>query len=1169
MAEILTPQQKMVVEDRGGSLLVSAAAGSGKTKVLVDRLLRYVMDPVDPANLDDFLIITYTKAAASELRSKIAAKLAERIAQNPENRHLQRQMQRIYLARISTVHAFCSDILKEYAYQLDIPADFRMAEETECEQMQSMVLEKVLDEAYENISQLPDLQAFVNTQGLGRDDRQIPLIIQKVYHSAKCHLNPKKWLAACVEATDFTKVSDASQTPWGAYLIQDLHKCLDLHKNAYYNAMHQLSSVEGMEKVLEILNSDLDFLNILRQCETWDELHNNGSISWKRFPSKYSDKDLAEKIKAIRNACKEDVGKRLVFFTDASARVMDDLTQCGASARGLVHLVERFSAEYDKLKKVRRVMDFSDLEHCMLDLLWGRRRESLTATARELGTRFREIMVDEYQDSNAVQDAIFRALTQDRNNCFMVGDVKQSIYQFRLADPTIFLEKYNHYADACDAKPGDPRRILLSYNFRSAGEVISAVNDVFARNMSEDVGGLTYGQKEMLREGVPHPLQSEPEVELHALQVNEDTYAEEAAFTANRIRQLLDGTHTVRTKDGFRPITPDDIVILLRSPGSVGLEFCYALEEAGIPCSMGGGEDLLEAEEISDLYALLQTISNPLQDIALTATLTSRFFCFTADELAHIRGSKKYMPIFESLKRSQSEKVKSFLETLNDFRSQSKMCTITQLIEYIFAKTGIDSVYASMVDGNNRINNLQEFCRLASACEATGRTELDQFLEHLDALAQKGMVISSDQKPAGAVTVMSIHKSKGLEFPVVFLCGLSRRFNHRSAAEQVLCDKDLGLGLACVDSEQRVRYPSIAKRAIALKIKSEGISEEMRVLYVAMTRAKDRLIMTYAQQHLTAAVTDIALRTDLSSPRLMAYDVTHPGKWILQTAMLRTEAGQLHALGGHPDSCQVSDNPWLICYHDTVNSSAAEAKENVVESMELPSVNVDRIRKFLRFQYTHTLATTAPSKQTATQLKGRFRDEEAASNAPISHHQHKFRKPSFVQKDTGGISYGNAVHGLMQHLDYVHCQNTGDIEQEILRLTQQGYLDADMAKVISAEQVAAFFQTEVGQKLCSAPNVLREFKFSILDNADRYVAGLVGEKVLLQGVVDCAILEEDGITILDFKTDKVTVKTVSDVALHYRAQIHAYAQALSRIFEKPIKASYLYFFSVNQLVLSE
>ena len=1166
MAEQLTPQQEQAIYDRGGSLLVSAAAGSGKTKVLVDRLLSYIMDPKSPANLDDFLIITYTKAAASELRGKIASKLTQRIAENPNNWHLQKQMQRLYLTKISTVHSFCSDILREYAYKLDIPADFRVAEETECEQLQVRVLEQILNEAYENIDQNPDLQTFMDTQGLGRDDRLVPAIILKVYHSSRCHLHPGKWLDWCIESTSCEGMKDAAETLWGQYLIKDLHRSIDLHMDAMAQCRTLVEAAEGMEKVVALLEEDLRNLFALRSLDNWEHIHANADSSWSDFPRKYSDKELAAKVKAVRGACKDEIISKLTAFANSSQQVMDDLSHTGASARGLIYLVNQFAESYDKLKKSRRIMDFSDLEHKTLDLLLGKNRSSATVAAKEISRRFVQIMVDEYQDSNAVQDAIFSVLTEEKRNCFMVGDVKQSIYQFRLADPGIFLEKYERYKNAEVALEGEPRKVMLSRNFRSSGQVINAVNDVFRFCMSEQVGGLVYGEDEMLREGIPHAKNTEPEIELHAVDVQEDTYWEESTYVADRICQLLDGTHTIRCDDGFRPITADDIVILLRSPGSVGADFCFALKERGVRCSMGGSEDLLNTEEISVLWSLLQTISNPLQDIPLVATLSSRVFRFTADELAAIRQKHKHSVFYRSLQESQSDKVKNFMALLDDLRKRSRLCSVTQLIEYIFVKTGMDSIFAAMPDGADRIDNLQMFCQFAASVENTGKKDLEQLLEQLTVLAEKGMVVTSDKKPSNCVTIMSIHKSKGLEFPVVFLCGLSRRFNHKNAQEQVLCDRELGLGLACVDPNKRIRYPSVAKKAISHKIRSEGISEEMRVLYVAMTRARDRLIMTYASDNLSKALTDIAMRMDVSGRQLMTRDVSCPGKWILQTAMMRTEAGQLHAIGGSPGCSVVSEEPWLIDVVSVCPGSEDRPSEEVKQET-LPVEIVEKIGKFLNVRYPYPLATQAPSKQTATQLKGRVKDQEASEYTEQPKYQkNQFRTPSFAHKEKTGKVYGNAVHCLMQYLDFTGCGSLRGVEAEIQRIVSQGYLDASMASEIRGDMIYAFFETPIGKKMIQGKHILREFKFSVLDDADKYIPGLENEQVLLQGVVDCALIEDDGITIVDFKTDRINAQSIEKTVDGYKPQLFAYATALSKIYELPIKHAYLYFFHMNELI---
>ena len=1164
VAEKLTPQQRQAVEDRGGKLLVSAAAGSGKTKVLVDRLMRYLTDADRPANLDEFLMITYTKAAAAELRGKIAAKLSEHLAHTPEDRHLQRQMQRLYLTKISTVHAFCADILREYAYMLDIPADFRVADENECKELRQRTVEKLLDSAYENAENDPDFRAFADAQALGRDDRLMAQILLRVYDAARCHLDPQKWLDDCIDNTLAADITDASQTVWGRTLVSELNAYLDMQIGALKACAAAARGCEGMEKPAALLTDTVYQLQHLREAATWDEIVSRRKIEYGNlsFPRKCTDPELAERIKAVRNACKKGLEKKLKHFADTSTQMLSDVFATAASVRGIVSLVRRFDREYDRVKRAHRVMDFSDLEHNCLDLLLGKRRSAPTAAAREIGNRFREIMVDEYQDSNAVQDAIFTALTQQRQNCFMVGDVKQSIYQFRLADPGIFLEKYASYVPAETAKPGEGRKVMLSHNFRSGGDVLKSVNDVFACCMSKKVGGLVYGDEEALHEGVPHQPLGEPEVELWTIPVEEATYPEEAAFVASRIQQLLDGTHFVRGKEGLRPIQPEDIAILLRSPGSVGMHYQRALQDIGIRCVTGGGDDLLQTEEVAVLRSVLQTVSNPRQDIPLIAALVSPVFGFTADDLAAFRAGNRRCCVYDALRKSDMPKAKAFLETLDILRREARMGTIAQLIEKIFLLTRMDSLYAAMDCGDARKNNLHTFYTLACDFENTARRDLEQFLEHLTQMEEDGLIVSGEQTATGAVTLMSIHKSKGLEFPVVFVSDLSRKFNRESVNAQVLCDKELGLGLSFVDAEKRIYYPTIAKRAIAAKMLADSLSEELRVLYVALTRARDRLIMTYASQKLEENIQKLVSRMDMADPELLTLDVVCPGEWVLMTALRRTEAGELFRLGGKPCETTPGDPAWLIRVAKAPEAVAAELTSE--EEQSLPADTVSKLRSSLAFTYPHMAATTAPSKQTATGRKGRVKDAEAAENAPTRKSDFTWRTPGTDR--SGGREMGNAVHAFMQYIRFAPCMDEAAVAGELERLIADGILTAKQGEWIDCGKIAAFFATELGKKLCGARDVIREFKFSVLDDGAHYDPALSNEKVLLQGVVDCAMIEEDGITVIDFKTDYVTADTVAARADHYAPQVEAYAQALERIYQKPVKEAVLYFFRLGRFI---
>lgn len=1168
MAEALTPQQQIAVSNRGGKLLVSAAAGSGKTKVLVDRLLSYLTDPIRPVNIDDFLIITYTKAAAAELRGKIAAKLTEAVAADPSNRHLQRQLQRLYLTKISTVHSFCSDILREYAYMLDISGDFRVADESECLDLQKRTIAQLLEELYSSINENRAFRAFVEMEGVGRDDRAVPELILNIYSKSRCHLNPTEWLDACLSAVNFDSVSDVSETKWGKYIVSELHEYLTDQCEALQTCIQLATEAGDMEKVVQLLLHTKNQIKAVLDSFTWDEIQRKINIEFGRlvFPRKISNTDLAEQIKAVRSACKKGIERRARRFSDNSQQIISDIKSVALATYGLVSAVKLFSLKYEKVKRSQRVLDFGDLEHKMLDLLLGKSRTGPTAVATEIGNRFCEIMVDEYQDSNGIQDTIFSTLTQKRHNCFMVGDVKQSIYQFRLADPTIFLGKYNSFLPAEAAVEGQGRKVLLSSNFRSCGAVINAVNDVFTKCMSASVGGLDYGEREALYEGISHTEIDEPEIELYGISVRQDTYAEEAAFTAKRISELLDGTHVIREGSEMRRIRPEDIVILLRSPGSVGSDFCAALEQCGIPVTMGGNSDILQSEEVIILLSLLKVINNPRQDIPLLTVLASRVFGFTANDLADFRKDNRHSDIHTALIGSENLKAIQFAKMLAKMRAEARMLKVTEIIGHIFNLTRMDSLFASFPDGDMRTANLQEFCRIAANYEACGIADLPTFLERIELASERGIPVHEEERSSGAVTVMSIHKSKGLEFPVVFLCGLSREFNREDLKAPVLSDKDLGIGVSCCDRVNRVRYPSIGKTAISIKTLRESISEEMRVLYVAMTRAKDRLIMTYAARNFEDELIDIANRMDICKKELMTSEVDCPGKWILYAALQRNESTEFFSICGKPDKCRVADRPWLVRVVGAPEYVGKTEEPNEI-IQKIPECVVEKIRRGLNYRYQYTAATKAPSKQTATQLKGREKDTEAANQAAETRQiAHFWRKPAFVNGHENNRMYGTALHAAMQYINYELCGSIQEIKDEIDRLVKQRFITEEYGRIIDCSKIYAFFQTEMGSKVRRSANVLREFKFSILDDGERYGDGLQSEKILLQGVVDCAVIEADGITVLDFKTDYVSENTIMIVAEKYRTQIEAYANALAKIYGARIKARLIYFFAVNRFV---
>ena len=1162
MAEELTPAQRLAVENRGGRLLVSAAAGSGKTKVLVDRLMAYLTDPADPAQLDDFLIITYTRAAAGELRSKIAKKLTERIAGDPENRHLQKQLQRLYMTKISTVHGFCGDLLREYAYRLDLDADFRVIDEDAARELRQQAMEDMLENAYRALLEDADFCAFTDSQNLGRSDRQLGEIIEKVYASARCHRDPEAWLTGCLESGE-SLPEDVGQTVWGRALMDSLFDWLD----SYIPALERCVRAAGeMEKVRANLENLAAGAKYLRSSETWDQVSLRIGLNFGRlsFPRKDVDEDAKTLIKAVREGFKTELSSRAQVFGRTSAEIAADFDLCAQAQRGLVKLVRRFSQDYEKLKKQKHALDFSDLEHRTLDLLLGRDRSGPTAVALEVGRRFREVLVDEYQDSNGVQDAIFDSLTREKQNCFLVGDVKQSIYQFRQADPGIFLEKYNAYADAAAAEPGHGRKVLLSRNFRSGPEIVEAVNDVFAKCMSPAVGGLSYGAAEALQEGIPREKLPGNAVELWVLTGAQDSRAGEAAFVAKRIREMLEAGTPVRGEKGLRPVTPGDIVILMRAPGSRAAAYQQALENQGISCCTDAGVDILESPEVRTLQSLLQTVSNPRQDIPLLGCMASPLFGFTAEDLAKIRAGSRQEGLYDALLESKDAKALAFLAQLGRLRDCARMGTLTELLEKIFAETDLESIYAIGPQGSAAKENLRQFYLLAARFEQGQLCTLERFLEHLDRAAEKGLPRAA-AKDENAVTIMSIHQSKGLEFPVVFLADLSHRFNMIDAGEQLLCHKTLGLGVQMADPVKRIRYPSLGKLAIADKIRQETVSEEMRVLYVAMTRPKDRLIMTYAVPNANGpkSIDAYAATLPMRGMEALCREAQCMGHWILLAALDRPEAGQLRDLAKTHEISAAHSFPWSIGVVQA-EPDTGPVEKKAPQARELPGETLETIRQALSFTYAHPQAVLAPSKQTATARKGREKDEEAAKDAPeAAQIARVWRRPSFLGKARDGRAYGSAMHRAMQYLHFEACGDRKSVRQEVDRLVRENLLTPEEGEIVNCAQIARFFQTDLGWRLRLDGTLLREFKFSILDDGSHYGQGLEGEQVLLQGVVDCAIVEEDGITVLDFKTDRVTPETLPQAVDRYRPQVQTYRDALERIYDRKVKKAVLYFFHMD------
>ena len=1178
----LTPQQLGAVEDRGGSLLVSAAAGSGKTKVLVERVFAYLRE--EHCHIDDFLIITFTRAAAAELRSKLAAELARRVAAEPENGHLRQQMFRVYQADIKTVDGFCASLLREHVHLLEpvdgrsLTPDFRILDESECTLLKERALEQALEHFYQRIEQGDEgCRLLAETLGFGRDDRGLALLVPEVHAKLQSHPYPEKWLAQAAEGWRELPQRLADSV-YGRTIMDDTVR------RALYWAGRLERAARDMEGCQPVFDAYADrFLEAaaqLREYETaaqkgWGEM-SRVDVTFRKLGAVRGEEngDSKAAAKAVWDKCKAAVKKLSAPYQTAESELLDDLRAIAPAMEALLELTADFDRRFQAEKVRRNAMDFSDQEHYAVRLLAGE-DGTPTELGEQVSHRYREIMVDEYQDTNEVQNCIFRAVSRQGENIFAVGDVKQSIYRFRLAEPGIFLEKYRTYLDAEDAAPGQPRRRVLSRNFRSRREILDAANFVFAAIMSREMGELDYTEEQYLHFGAAYyPDAPERETEFHYLSVEDtpeqrfDRAEAEARFTARRIRQLLDGGFPVRGGDGeLRPVEPEDIVILMRSPSARLAVFTAALEREGIPCDGGESEDFFSAMEIAVVLSLLEIVDNPRQDVPLIAVLRSPLVGMSADRLAEIRALQPEGDYYEALCRDEGEDAQAFLSLLRELRHASREMAADKLLWYCYDRCRVEAIFGAMADGAQRQARLTALYDYVRRLVQSGRTGLFDCVSHLRRLLENGDAPAiTAARASGGVRIMSVHKSKGLEFPVVVLADLNRSFNRQDLDRPVLVHPQLGVGAERVETERRIRYDTVSKSALALTLEREAKAEELRILYVAMTRAQEKLIMVCSRKNPEKHLRELAALTELPVPPEAVSGANCPGDWLLLTLLNTFQASELHGFAGVRPS-ELTEAPAGVTVHlhriggEETEGTASPAEEDTGES---PDTTPDTAS--LGFVYGHRAATVTPSKVTATQLKGRAIDEEIAEGTLPRRRESAPERPRFLQEKRGltGAERGTAMHLVMQFLPLDTPAELDAVAEVIDGLRQRRLLTAEQAAALDVPALVRFLASPLAERIRNAPRLWREYRFALLTDAGIYDGDAAGEEMLLQGVADCVFETESGLAVVDFKTDRVQTAEVQRRAEVYRAQLDAYAGALSRILERPVTERILYFFACGE-----
>lgn len=1178
-----TDEQRQAIDNRGGTLLVSAAAGSGKTAVLVQRVLDRVTDPEHPCDVDSFLIVTFTKAAASEMRGKIADALTDLAAKQPQNLRLRRQLMLVHRAKITTVHAFCMGLVKEHFHELGLPPEFRTADDSEQTVMQNEVLEDVLEAQYAVGSE--GFSALVEAVSGGRDDKQLATLVLETFRNLQSSPKPKRELEQYRQkfVREFDRLAD---TDWGIALLREAESRIAYGIAVLDDALDEMQGADVVQDKYEPVfahdKQQAENLLTLVQDGAWDaavQLCAQIRDTFKRIPAirGYEDKAFLDALKDRRNSWKsivKEMAEKVLCVTEQEVR--EDMRMMAPAVCALCDTVQLFMEAYQAEKLRRGVVDFNDLEHFAVQLLVDE-NDAPTQLAREM--HFSEIMVDEYQDTNAVQDAIFRAVSDDEKNIFMVGDVKQSIYRFRLANPDIFLHKYQAYHDAEQVFDDAPRRVVLSKNFRSRPQVLDSVNYLFSALMSEELGDLAYTDREALHVGASFPQGTDDyRTEFCVLETKSDeedapeTIRQEAAYCASRVREMLDTGFRVTDKQTgqLRPCRPEDFVILLRSVKNKAGIFQQELISRGIPAGADVSEDIFGTPEILTLVSWLEIVDNPQQDVPLLAALNSPIGGFTEEELAEIRLCDVDNPYYDALTAAAQTmpKAQAFLEQLRELRVLASDLPVHQLLWHIVDQTGAMGVFGAMPNGRVRQNHITALIELAGSFERGGSRGLFAFVRYIRELREAGSEVSAPEaEHAGdMVRIMTIHKSKGLEFPIVILANCTKRFNEMDLHKPVLLHPHMGISMRCRDMQRGLQYDGLDRLAMASVLRREMVSEELRVLYVALTRAKEKLICTAAMRDVQSKLEKWAAISVLDP--IPPYALSGANQYALWMAVpllrhpqalpLRELLHRLPALDTNAPDCFTVR---MIPYQRPDDEQTEQETGQFVEREEIQAPELK--------PYAADVLRDLPSKLTATAITASFQAAEAGEQTEAPKQQAELRRP-FFEREARGLTpseIGTAHHLFLQFCDFARCETAEGRAQELTRLRDKRILSPEQADAIDLRQIEAFFSSDLYAQFGRA-TVRREFKFSILVPAQDYYeeAKRFDEQLLMQGVIDCLLETEQGLTVIDFKTDRVSKQFAAQRAETYRAQLSAYKRAAETVFGKPVTGCALYFLSSRQTI---
>lgn len=1183
-------EQHEAINDRGRSLLVSAGAGSGKTAVLVERIIQIMSE--DGYDLDRLLIVTFTQAAAAEMRERISNALLDRISSgHSKQEHLRRQLHLLSSASISTIHSFCGDVLRRYFHVLELDPHFRVSDENESQLIKDEALEELLEKEYETAA--PLFLALVEMFSSNKNDQGLADIIKRLHSFVHSLPRPWDWLEEQVRAFDLA-YEEFLTGNWMQELSGQLREPLSGIRTLLLAACKLAEgdkSLKAYQATLEIDLANLDSLDEAMDKGLPAFFRTLGSISIPRLGRAGKDADTAtrEQIKALRDQGKSHLVKLIKAAQNRSINDWhSDLKKLHPYIEYLSFLVRSYDALYSAKKRVKNLLDFNDLEHFCLQTLQN------PEVAGELRNKYRFIFVDEYQDSNLVQEEIIQAI-RDEGNLFLVGDVKQSIYRFRLADPTLFLQKYRAYAD--NNSGSNHHRIDLAINYRSRPAILDSVNTIFRCIMSEALGELDYDTDVFLypcsdndvkdgnEEAAVEILLLEKQLDLDS--VNEWEEMEraeiEARAIARRIHDLI-GQPFYDSRDGLvKCLQYKDIVILLRATRQWGPVLWQTLAEQDIPSYADMNTGYFEAIEVQVVLNLLRLIDNRRQDIPLLSVMRSSIGGFAMDELARIKAAFPKLPYHEAVmqfalqENNLGGKLAGFLSKLEKWQDKANYLAVDQLIWELIHETAYYYYLGALPGGEQRQGNLRLLIDRARQFQQTSFSGLFHFLAYLDQIEQGSgdlgvaRVLSENEN---LVRIMSIHKSKGLEFPVVIIPGLGRQFNRQDSTAPLLLHRRLGLGPRFVDLEQRTYRDTLARQVIAARINREGLAEEMRILYVAMTRAKNRLILLGSLDNLPRCASKWAGPLD-------PFTLAQGGcflDWIGPVLLRHQDGEALRELiipafkfdeGFLTDSSRMnisiysSTDVISLCSSSLVSP---ETSSGIPDRNQTLDTTQQALLDRLNWAYPYQQAASIPSKIAASHL---WRIGQTASrNGLFEPDIPSLRRiPLFYEGDRqppaiSGMLRGTLTHLVMQHLDLTRIATGTPIESLLAGMVQRELLSKEEASYINCSQITRFFASELGQRVLNADLVYRELPFNlqrparlVLNNCDD-----CEDNLLVQGVIDLCFQEGEDLILLDYKTDSVfTPDELAGAVEKYQIQLALYRTALETLLQLRVKESYLYF----------